>query len=531
MTQTSLFFVLTLTVIATVALNQVEAQATQSPHNEIQSLFAKVQQDSQIPVIVGLYVEYDLKGELAESNMDEIQSQRARINTVQDALLSKLESSGFDSASLASNHHKYKYIPYISMTVNEITLNHIVNSPLISSVTEDVPISYALSQSIPLINADRMWNLGHTGAGQTIAVLDTGIEKNHPFLSGKIVSEACYSTTNSIHSSTTLCPNGQSEDTSSDSAHPCDDLCDHGTHVAGIAAGKSPNFSGVAKDADIIAVQIFSKFDNPSICSSNPCVLTYTSDQMKGLERVYELRDDYDISSVNMSIGGGSSSSSCDSDPRKAIIDQLRSVGIATVISSGNNGYTDSLSYPACISSAISVGSVDDGSGGTNVDAVSSFSNSAHFLDLLAPGKWITSSVPGVGYDAKQGTSMAAPHAAGAWAVLASENPQASVEDILNSLVTDGVIITDTRNGLQFSRIQLDMESSGCIPPSSGDWIVSEDCTISSDVTVNSASLIVQNNSLLTIENNASLDVDLVNHFINVESGSGILIKQGSKIH
>ncbi|UCG06665.1 MAG: S8 family serine peptidase, partial [Desulfobacterales bacterium] len=187
--------------------------------------------------------------------------------------------------------------------------------------------------------------------------------------------------------------------------------CDHGTHVAGVAAGlnavsRDPTFDGVAKGADIIAIQVFSKFTG-SNCSPlpSPCALSWISDQIQGLERVYALRNTYKIAAVNMSLGGGRYTSPCDSQPHKAIIDNLRSSGIATVIASGNNGYTDALSSPACISTAVSVGATEKD------DDVASFSNSATFLDLLAPGVSIRSSVPNTktSYARFSGTSMAAP--------------------------------------------------------------------------------------------------------------------------
>ena len=159
---------------------------------------------------------------------------------------------------------------------------------------------------------------------------------------------------------------------------------------------------------------------------------------MAGLNRVYALKDSFRIAAVNLSLGGGgfTNPATCDSVNRstKAVIDQLRSVGIPTVIASGNAGLLNAVSYPACISSAVSVGSTDDGSLGTGTDAVSYFTNRAFFLRLLAPGQWINSSVPGGGFANFSGTSMAAPHVAGAWALIRSAAPQLTVAKILNSL-------------------------------------------------------------------------------------------------
>ncbi len=164
------------------------------------------------------------------------------------------------------------------------------------------------------------------------------------------------------------------------------------------------------------------------------------------------------VASANMSLGGGQYFAHCDVQqaPIKAAIDNLRSVKVATIIASGNSDYSDSMGSPACISTAISVGSTGDGSFGATTDTVSSFSNSVGFLNLLAPGQWIESSVLNGLYDDLQGTSMAAPHVAGAWAVLKQRKPDATVTEVLNALVTTGLPVTDTRNNITKPRIKVD---------------------------------------------------------------------------
>ena len=84
------------------------------------------------------------------------------------------------------------------------------------------------------------------------------------------------------------------------------------------------------------------------------------------------------------------------------------------------------------------------------------FPVSASFLDLLAPGQNITTSTPGGGFRAGSGTSFAAPHVAGAFAILRSRNPNASVDEILATLLTTGEPLQDDRNQATISRIQID---------------------------------------------------------------------------
>jgi subtilisin family serine protease len=142
-----------------------------------------------------------------------------------------------------------------------------------------------------------------------------------------------------------------------------------------------------------------------------------------------------------MSLGRGQHTSTCDSDIRKPIIDNLRAAGIATVISSGNDGWSGSTGAPGCISTAITVGS------STKTDQEASYSNMAPWVDLFGPGSAICSSIVGVtancgsGYAAWNGTSMAAPQVTGAWAVMKSKKPTATVSEIEQALESTGVPI------------------------------------------------------------------------------------------
>jgi hypothetical protein len=213
----------------------------------------------------------------------------------------------------------------------------------------------------------------------------------------------------------------------------------------------------MAPDANIFSIQVFSRFtDSPgnTPCANNsrasPCVLTFTSDQLRALQHVRDRRAARNIVAVNMSLGGGLNASACDGDSRKGIIDELRAARVATVISSGNAGSTTSVGAPGCISTAITVGST------TDADAISSFSNSAALVDLLAPGSAINSSVTGGGYGNKNGTSMAAPHVAGAIAALRSRTPGLTVDQALGALQSTGVAITDSRNSVTRRRINIE---------------------------------------------------------------------------
>ena len=291
-------------------------------------------------------------------------------------------------------------------------LESLAADPEVVSVEEDLAVKLLLAESTPLIGAPDAWGQGYAGSGQTIAVLDTGVDKDHPFLSGKVVSEACYS---SSVGGTSLCPEGVDESILPGSGAPCPPSlsdCFHGTAMAGVAAGRGTDFSGVARDAAIIAIQVFSQ------CGED-CISSHNSDWLAGLERVLELSADFNIAAVNMSFGGGLFSEDCDSDfpAVKATMDNLRAAGIAPVAASGNNNSDTDIHMPACISGVVSVGSTDGVGGETMREEVSDFSNSSPSLDLLAPGRRINTSVPGDGFGRFNGTSLSVPHVSGALGV------------------------------------------------------------------------------------------------------------------
>lgn len=394
-----------------------------------------------VRVIVGLRVPFAAEAALSRA---EAANQRRDISRATRAVLGDLPD--IDQATTRS----FGTLPFVALDAAPGDLDRLAADPAVLSVSEDRRNVLHLAESVPLIGGTAAWEAGYSGLGETIAILDSGVDKQHPFLAGKVVSEACYS-------SGGWCPGGKTSSTDPGSARPCPiSECAHGTHVAGIAAGKGTNFSGVAKDASIIAIQVMSPYGKQASA--------YNSDIIAGLMRVLELKDTYRIAAINMSLGtedvfGGT----CDEFdiPMKAAIDAVRAAGIATVISSGNSYASTGLSHPACLSNAVSVGAVSDSSWGlcageaTAVDKVACYSNSAPFLSLLAPGSLITSSVLNRKFAGYHGTSMAAPHVAGAWAVLKEKAPAASVSQILSALRQTGVPVTDARNHVTTPRINV----------------------------------------------------------------------------
>ncbi|MBI1890044.1 MAG: S8 family serine peptidase [Burkholderiales bacterium] len=444
-------------------LDQLQTPLGLAVKNYLQS---QVQQNGSVRLIVTLKASAQPEHAL---NFNQILTQRKSLFAVQDAFLKRLAKFG------GVGHKQFDTLPFVVVEAGNSALAHLLSqSPDVLSIQEDALLKPSLAQSVPLILADNAWTAGATGAGQVVAIIDSGVDSSHPFLAGKVVAEACYST--SSFSAKSVCPNGSTSQTGAGAGKNCSIAgCEHGTHVAGIAAGAGPNFSGVAKDAKIIAVQVFSSLY--SGCASPPCLSAYTSDIIKGLEYVYSQRSNFSIAAVNMSLGGGAYTSNCDSDAMKRPIDNLRAVGIASIVSSGNESKTNSLSSPACISSAISVGAT------TKSDVVASYSNSANFLTLLAPGSGINSSVPGGGFAAFNGTSMATPHVTGTWAALKSKKTTATVTDIRDALVGTGVSITDSRNSIVKPRIQVQAALNRLLTPILGTSTSTSSSTSSSTTT------------------------------------------------
>jgi subtilisin family serine protease/ABC-type amino acid transport substrate-binding protein len=383
-------------------------------------------------------------------------ARKAAITRLYQRLTSRLQTLGIGPAKPFSN------IPFMSLELNADELSTLAQQPEVASIHIDEQMHLSLFDTVPQIGADSAWLDGYTGNGQVIAVLDAGFDTAHSAFAGRIVDEACYSTTSFIDNTVSLCPNGSNPNgadsqVGAGAAINCTGMlgCDHGTHVAGIAASSDETYRGIAPDAGILPIQVFSQLNDLFACGFEPsCLVAFSSDIIRGLERVYELRDTHDFAVVNMSLGGEAytTAAACDAayPAIKAAVDNLRAAGITTVVASGNEYRADAIATPACLSSAVSVGAVDV------IDTVAEFSNSADFLDVLSGGVGIVSAVPGNTFDGKTGTSMASPGVAGAVAVLRSADPGATPDEIVDAIKTTGVPVVDWRNDVVTPRVQVD---------------------------------------------------------------------------
>lgn len=369
--------------------------------------------------------------------------QRDRLAEVRSGVLDRLAGAGLRPA------RSYRTLPYLAVEASAETVRALRADPAVTAVRPDQRFTASLADSVHVVGAPRAWAAGAEGDGQVVALLDSGVQADHPFLAGKIVTEACFSASSD-------CPDGSATQVGTGAAAPCaidTTTCPHGTHIAGIIAGNDPavGLAGVARSAQIAAVQVFSR-ETQGCPRETGCATALVSDLLAGLDHVAQLSDTLDIAAVNLSLGGGSYPGTCDADQAElaAAVESLRSLGILTIAASGNEGNKQTMSAPACLSAAVAVGS------SSKTDVVSSFSNSSSKLALLAPGEDILSSWPQDSGNELTGTSQAVPHVAGAVAVLRGAAPAATATQVLSALTSTGRPLTDAANGRTTPRLQVD---------------------------------------------------------------------------
>jgi len=381
----------------------------------------------------------------------------------------------------AENFTPLDGLPLATVEIEVDKLDALEDTRLFSYVMIDMQVPPALESSGLRLGSGIVNARGGTGQGTTVVVIDSGVQSTHPFFDGRVVEGACYSST--FGTSVSLCPPktpGGAPASSGDtvlSGNNCTGagLCYHGTHVAGIVAGEANGqitYSGVAPEADIMAIQIFHKETKQTTCAaykfSTPCILSLPSDNIRALKRVLDRADALNIVAINMSTAAGEHKGNCDKtkngavEPQKVIIDRLLSVhGIVSIASTGNYGYKDAIGSPSCISSVVAVGSVIDNAGRPDDNTVSNFSNMSDEVDLLAPGTFIDSSTIGSAYRSDSGTSMASPQVAGAIAALVSlDVDNITPSEALQALKDTATRVDDQRPNGTVSTTQIDITAA-----------------------------------------------------------------------
>ena len=282
--------------------------------------------------------------------------------------------------------------------------------PGVRAVFADLEVTANAGENLTQVRADRVQQeLGGTGLGVRVGIIDTGIDYTHAALGGgfgpgyRVVG---------------------GWDFVNDDADPRDDH-GHGTHVAGIAAGNGGGIVGMAPQASLYAFKVLDQNGSG-----------WLSDIIAALERAADPDGDPNtddaLDAVNLSLGAFAAE---DEDPSTEAVDALDALGTVVVIAAGNYGFDFGVGTPGIARSAITVGSV------AAADTLSSFSSRGPTVglrikpDVLAPGESIASSWLENGNAWLSGTSMATPHVTGAAALLRQLHPDWTHEELRSALV------------------------------------------------------------------------------------------------
>ncbi|GAF77256.1 unnamed protein product, partial [marine sediment metagenome] len=250
------------------------------------------------------------------------------------------------------------------------------------------------------VQAPQAWEVTTGSTSINIAILDTGVDLDHPDLANKIVSSISFSTATA------------------------DDVHGHGTHVAGIAAAMTNNGVGVAGlgyTATIMNVKVLGD-------TGAGAYSWIVSGIMWAVDNGAEV--------INMSLGGSSPSSILED-----AINYAWSKGVIVVAAAGNYGNTAPL-YPAYYTNCIAVAATD------SLDRLAGWSNYGDWVDVAAPGVGIYATLKNNGYGYKSGTSMAAPHVAGLAALVFTTLSDTNGDDKLNDEVRSRIEVNCDDIGL-----------------------------------------------------------------------------------
>ncbi len=336
---------------------------------------------------------------------------------------------------------------------NRETLAKVLNDPAVKGVYPNRKNVTTTLQSLPLINQPQAVSNGFSGAGTSVVVIDTGVNYKH----------ADFGCT-AVNTPASSCRVVYAFDSAPDDNSLDDD--GHGSNVAGIVAK-------VAPQTKIIGIDTFRKIRVNGQWGST----AYDSDILAALNWTVNNAQTYNIKAVNLSLGvpDVKYTSECDESSYRTAFANARAAGVVPVVASGNDGFADGVSSPACVAGAVSVGAVYDSNIGsvswgnpltcsdstTAADKVTCFSNGGSLVTLLAPGAMITA-----GGETQGGTSQAAPHVAGAIALLRANpiRPAETIDQTINRLKATGKPVLDRRTGLVFPRIDLLAATSGLSP-------------------------------------------------------------------
>lgn len=357
----------------------------------------------------------------------------AQIAQAQQPVLDALQPGDFKLL------HRYTYAGGVAGVLSAQGLPRVLQVPQVTSVQLDFAGTTSLSGSVPQISANQWAQAGVDGDGVIVAVLDTGVI-DHPDLNDDVIHEACVLEAR-IAAGGLPCPDGTGLQL--DQAGAALDGDGHGTHVAGIVTSRGTQApAGVAPGAEIVAIKVFDDENDMN-----------ATDVIASLDYLLTLIivEDVPIRVVNISGGGLVGVGNCNvnlGEDTNDLVVMLEAFGAITIAASGNDSLRNELAYPACVNDVFSVGAV-----GSN-NALVSQSNVSAALDVLAPGRDITSTGPnGSGFATLTGTSQAAPHVAGCAALRLADDPTLTPADLKQILTLTSTFVDVPGTGLSFPRL------------------------------------------------------------------------------
>lgn len=317
------------------------------------------------------------------------------------------------------------------------------------SYIHEMPIYVKMdAQAHAITNVDDAHAAGWTGDGVTLAIIDDGIDHDHPAFGGL-----------SAWPNSKILGGSDFADNDSDPRVDCT-AQSHGTSVTGVSAGNGGGVVGSAKDAKVV----FLKIQSASICGQNGL----DGDIPGAIDWAVTNRNNFTpaIKIISMSLGTTSTfTSPCSSIAEASALVAARNAGMVTLVATGNGAVSNGISSPACHPDAVSVGATYDANiGGANfgicndsttfADKITCYSNSDTFIDLLAPSHCAFTAQTGGGTNTCfGGTSSATPYAAGVTALLFEKDSSLTRTAAINALKNGGVNITDSRNGVTTPRV------------------------------------------------------------------------------
>ena len=302
----------------------------------------------------------------------------------------------------ALRHRYTRAFAGASARVSAEAVEQIRRLPYVRRVHPDRYVTAMLAGSVEQVGAPAVWQeFGARGAGAVVAVVDTGIDYNHPPRGGGL--------------GPAFKVRG-GRDFVNDDDDPMDDA-GHGTHVAGIVAANGGGLTGVAPEASLLAYKVLDATGSDR-----------DSSVLAAVEEVVRQRPDV----VNMSLGRPA----VPDDPVVAAIENAVASGIVFCVAAGNTGKFLDIGSPGNAPSVVTVGAID------REGRLAAFSSRGPVVptgamkpEVVAPGVAIVSAREGGGTRTASGTSMATPHVAGVAALLRDVHPEWSASRIRSALI------------------------------------------------------------------------------------------------